>query len=66
MLKNTLNIEDKIIFEEPMNKHTSFKIGGAADLFIKINTEEELIQSIKYAKDGLFFLALSKSIRLAL
>lgn len=51
MLNETLNIEKKIMFDEPMKKHTSFKIGGVADLFININTEEELIQSIKYAKE---------------
>ena len=51
MLNKTLNIEKKIIFDEPMKKHTSFKIGGVADLFVKINTEEELIQSINYAKE---------------
>lgn len=45
------NIEDKIIFEEPMNKHTSFRIGGVADLFITVNNEEELYQAIKYAKE---------------
>ena len=45
------NIEDKIIFEEPMNKHTSFRIGGLADLFITVNNEDELYQAIKYAKE---------------
>lgn len=51
MLKQNINIEDKIIFEEPMKKHTSFKIGGNADLFIKVTTINELLMAIKYAKE---------------
>lgn len=50
MLKQTTNIENKIIFDEPMKNHTSFKIGGTADLFVKVDTEEELNQALKYAK----------------
>ena len=51
MLNETLNIEEKIIFDEPMKKHISFKIGGNADYFIKVNSKEELILAIKYAKE---------------
>lgn len=52
MLKQSQNrIENKIIFDEPMKKHTSFKIGGKADLFLKIETEEELKLAIQYAKE---------------
>lgn len=51
MLKTNTNIEEKIIFDEPMKKHTSFKIGGIADQFIKIKDEEELQEAIKYAKN---------------
>ena len=36
MLKTNTNLEEKIIFDEPMKKHTSFKIGGTADQFIKL------------------------------
>lgn len=50
MLSKEIKIEDKIIFDEPMNKHTSFKIGGKADFFVKVKTIEELKQSIIYAK----------------
>lgn len=32
----------KIYIDEPMSKHTSFKIGGKADYFILINTIQEL------------------------
>ena len=51
MLENTLNLEDKIIFDEPMKNHTTFKIGGKADLFIEVNTIDELQQAIDYAKE---------------
>ena len=41
--KSNLPIEDKEIkFNEPMNKHSTFKIGGPAECFIKINKEEQL------------------------
>ena len=43
-------IEKKIIINEPMNKHTSFKIGGMADKFISVTTKEELKEAIQYAK----------------
>lgn len=51
MLKTNTNIEEKIIFDEPMKKHTSFKIGGTADQLVKVTNEEELKEAIKYAKD---------------
>ena len=50
MLKKKTNIEEKIIFDEPMKKHTSFKIGGTAEQFVKVTNEEELKEAIKYAK----------------
>lgn len=39
----------EIIKNEPMNKHTSFKIGGAADEFCSAKSEEEIIWLINYA-----------------
>lgn len=50
MLKITNSIKEKIIFDEPMKKHTSFKIGGTADEFVKVTNEEELKKAIEYAK----------------
>ena len=32
----------KILFDEPMNKHTSFKVGGPAECFIKIDNIQDL------------------------
>ena len=41
----------RIFYNEPMKKHTSFKIGGVADCFVAINSEDELIQVLKYLKE---------------
>lgn len=37
-----------ILKDEPMSKHTSFKTGGPADIFIKIEKEEELEPVLEY------------------
>ena len=42
--------KDQIFIEEPMKKHTSFKIGGKADILVKIKKIEELKYIIKIAK----------------
>ena len=42
--------KENIYINEPMSKHTSFKIGGPAEIFIKIKTIEELQYIIKIAK----------------
>ena len=34
--------EENIFIDEPMKKHTSFKIGGVADIFIKVKSVQEL------------------------
>ncbi len=34
--------ENQILIDEPMKNHTSFKIGGAADLFVRVSKIEEL------------------------
>ena len=41
----------KIKLEEPMSKHTTFKVGGNADIFIKINEIEELKHVLKIIKE---------------
>lgn len=42
--------EKQICLNEPMAKHTTFKIGGTADIFVKANTIEELKFIINTAK----------------
>ena len=42
--------KDRVIQCEPMSKHTTFKIGGPADIFVKIETQEELKHTLEIAK----------------
>jgi len=34
--------KENILIDEPMKNHTSFKIGGNADFFVKVNNEDEV------------------------
>ena len=38
--------------DEPMSNHTSFKIGGPADIFISPKTEEEAVSSINFLREN--------------
>lgn len=49
-MSEKLEITQKIIHNEPMRNHTSFKIGGNADLFVSVVNEDELKQVLNYAK----------------
>ena len=40
----------RILLNEPMSKHTSFKIGGPADIFLIVNDIEELKYILKISK----------------
>ena len=42
--------QEQILIDEPMSKHTSFKIGGMADIFVKVKNIKELKYVIKVAK----------------
>lgn len=48
-LKKILNSDD-ILLDEPMSKHTTFKIGGNADLFLKPKSIEELVKILEIIK----------------
>lgn len=39
---------ERILFHEPMNRHTTFRVGGEAECFIMIRQEEELAKLIPY------------------
>lgn len=39
--------KENVLFDEPMNKHTTFKIGGNADIFIKAKTIEQVEKVLK-------------------
>lgn len=39
-----------ILFDEPMSRHTTFKIGGNADMFIRPVNEDELVFAVNTAR----------------
>ena len=39
----------KILKNEPMSRHTSFKIGGNADILVKANNEEDIKNVLKFS-----------------
>ena len=51
-LTNILNEKTSILIDEPMSKHTTFKIGGNADIFIKITQIEDLKKVLQFAKEN--------------
>lgn len=40
--------KDRMLFEEPMSRHTTFRVGGEAECLIQIKEEEELIKLVPY------------------
>ena len=40
-----------VLFDEPMKKHTTFKIGGNADVFVIPRNSQEIIDSIKLCEE---------------
>ena len=53
--KKILNIakEENVKKDEPMSKHTSFKVGGKADYFVEIdNNQENILNILKLAKEN--------------
>lgn len=42
----------KVLLNEPMSKHTSFKIGGPADVFINITADSALVDILKFCKQN--------------
>lgn len=51
-LSEILSKESKLFFDEPMKKHTTFKIGGNADCFLIVNSYEDLEKALKFAKSN--------------
>lgn len=49
-LENCLSKESKIHINELMSKHTSFKVGGMADIFINARTEQDIKKILEYVK----------------
>lgn len=51
-IKNLKIPENKILYQEPMKKHTTFKIGGPAECLIKIDNLEELKEVLEIASQN--------------
>lgn len=43
--------EENVLFNEPMKKHTTFRIGGKADYFVLPNTEEQIQAVVRLCED---------------
>lgn len=41
---------EQILWDEPMSRHTSFKIGGSADALVMPRSEEELMRVVSYCQ----------------
>lgn len=52
LIENSKISKEKIFYNEPMKKHTTFKIGGLAECFIKIEKIEELKEILKLANEN--------------
>lgn len=51
IMKSELQIDkENIIFDEPMKKYTTFKIGGPAECLIKIKDKKELKEVLEFTK----------------
>ena len=50
--KSGLEMPGRILYNEPMKKYTSFKIGGPAECLIKIESVEELKKVLKIANEN--------------
>lgn len=51
-IKNCIkSVVDEVYFDEPMKKHTTFKIGGMADAFCVVKNTEELMGLVNLCKD---------------
>lgn len=42
--------EDHILMEEPMDRHTTFRVGGPAECFITVDTKEQLAKVLSYVQ----------------
>ena len=42
--------KERVYLNEPMKNHTTFRVGGPADIFVKVQTVEELQHAIQIAK----------------
>ena len=51
--KSNLKIDkEKILYDEPMKKYTTFKVGGPAECLIKISSKKDLKEILKFANEN--------------
>ncbi|MDD2627596.1 MAG: FAD-binding protein [Clostridia bacterium] len=43
--------KEKIKYNEPMSRHTTFKIGGPADVLVIPETMSDIVATLKFAKE---------------
>ena len=44
-------LRERLRRDEPLSRHTTFRIGGAADLFLAVQAEGELIAAVRWARE---------------
>ena len=44
----TIIPEERLLFQEPMSRHTTFRVGGEAECIVMVETQEELSRLIPY------------------
>ena len=52
MIDKLKKISPHILENEPMSNHTSFKIGGNADMFVSVKREKELSELLVFAREN--------------
>ena len=50
-IENIISDRGKCLLSEPMDRHSSFRAGGCADVFVKLSSTEILGRLIKYLKN---------------
>jgi UDP-N-acetylmuramate dehydrogenase len=44
-------IGDRLLVDEPLSAHTSYRIGGPADLFVRVESQDELCRMVALARE---------------
>lgn len=42
---------DNVVFDEPMRKHTTFRIGGNADIFVRPESKEQIAEILRLCRE---------------
>ena len=48
---NAIVSPEQLAFDEPLSRHTSFRVGGPADCFVSVHSENELTELVDYLKN---------------